>query len=361
MKVLWVMKEFEIGGAERLLLELSSRMEDVGFRPVAVTDGSRTLVPYLQAAGMDPVSLGAKGPLDVGWLVRLRRLAKSEQPDVVHVQNPYPAAGSRLALAGLRVPLVYTEHSLWPSHRTATRLANMATYWMNDVTVAVSEAVRTSIAANALGRSYAKRVTVVRNGIDPEAVRSDADQGTDVHVPEASYGTVTHLNRNKAPEVLMSAAARLSVAGVDAPCYIIGGGPLAGELQRRRSQLNATHVQLLGARRDARAIMARLKVFVIPSRHEGLPMVLLEALALGVPVVATSVGGIGEVLSHRETGLLVPSEDPAALADAIRELLVDETLAKDLSRRGRELVETAFHVDTTAARLLSIYRGVAQN
>lgn len=352
------MKEFSVGGAERLLLELAARMPDVEFLPVAVVDEPRDLVPYLQPAGMLPVSLGARGPFDVTWPARLRKLVKRERPDVVHVQNPYPAAGSRLALRGLKVPLVYTEHSLWESHRGATRLANMATFALNDASVVVSEAVRGSIEASAVGRFFAHRLTTIRNGIDPVTVRRDAGAGTDVRIAPGSYGTVTHLNRSKAPDVLVSAAVLLRARGRDAACYVVGGGGLADSLERQRRDLGADHVHLLGPRSDARAILALLKVFVIPSRFEGLPMVLLEALALGVPVVATSVGGIPEVITDRKTGLLVPSEDPAALADAIEEVLQNEDLARDLALRGREHVENNFRADAAAAGLLSVYRRV---
>jgi glycosyltransferase involved in cell wall biosynthesis len=359
MKVLWVMKEFAIGGAERLLLELAARMHGVDFLPVAVVDEPRNLRPYLEEAGMSPISLGARSPFDVTWLSRLRTLVKKERPDVVHVQNPYPAAGSRLGLLGLKVPLVYTEHSLWESHQGATRLANMATFWLNDTSVVVSDAVERSVAASAIGRFYASRLITIQNGIDPSSVRKEATKGTNVHVAVGSYGTVTHLNRSKAPDVLVAAAAMMRDRGCAADCYIVGSGSLAESLERQRRELGAQHVHLLGIRHDARAILGLLKVFVLPSRFEGLPMVLLEALALGVPIVATSVGGIAEVITHRHDGLLVPRDDPVALADAIQEVLQDEGLARDLARHGRELVETKLHIDTTATRLLSVYRRVA--
>ena len=359
MKVVWVMKEFGIGGAERLLLELAHRLPDIEFVPVAVVDRPHDLVAYLEEAGMSPVSLGARGPFDISWLSRLRRVVKVQKPDVVHVQNPYPAAGARIALRGLKVPLVYTEHNVWQSFHPATRIANMLTFWLNDVSVAVSHGVTRSIEAFRLGRYYSKNVITIPNGIDPEVVRRDASRSTDVSVAAGSYGTVTHLNHSKAPDVLLAASAILRDRGVEADCYVVGDGVLARDVQRQRRDLALDRVHLLGMRPDARAILARLDVFVISSRFEGLPMVLLEALALGVPVVATRAGGIGEVITDRKTGLLVPQEDPAALASAIEEVLSDEDLAHDIAAAGRELVETTFHIDSTASSLRRVYEKAA--
>ena len=352
------MKEFGIGGAERLLLELDGRLDDVEFLPVAVVDEPTDLVPSLEAAGMSPVSLGARHPFDATWMRRLRKLVRETNPDIVHVQNPYPAAGARLALRGLDVPLVYTEHNVWESFHRATRLANAATFWLNDASIVVSDGVRDSIGGTRIGRLYKRRLMTIRNGIDPAIVRSDAASGTDLDIAEGSYGTVGHLNASKAPDNLIAAAALLRERGHSGHCYIVGDGPLAAESEIYRRSLNATHVHLLGLRTDARAITARLKVFAIASRFEGLPMVLLEALALGIPVVTTDAGGIGEVIKHGETGLLVPKDDPHALAEAIERVLMDDDLAARLAKNGRELVEGVFHIASTASSLHSAYEGV---
>lgn len=361
MRVVWLVKEFGIGGAERLLLELAPHMPQVEYLPVAVVDRPRELVPFLEEAGMRARSLGAHGPFDPSWAIRLRRLVREIDPAVIHVQNPYPAAGARLALRGLRVPIVYTEHNVWESFHPATRWANKVTFSLNDAAIAVSNGVRASIDRSPVGRWAARDIETIHNGIDPEVVRRDADAATDVEVAPASYGTVTHLNASKAPENLIDAAVLLRGRGVGGDCYIVGDGPTRGALEARRREAQATHVHLLGERKDARAIMRRFSVFVIPSRFEGLPMVLLEALSLGLPIVTTAAGGIGEVITHEETGLIVPMGSPGALADAVQRVLEDGDLRAALASRGRELVDDRFHISRTATRLLAVYERVASS
>jgi glycosyltransferase involved in cell wall biosynthesis len=160
----------------------------------------------------------------------------------------------------------------------------------------------------------------------------------------------------KGVDVLLRAAVRLDRNGVESTGYVIGNGEDARELDQLRRTLGVSDsVIFTGYRPDARSILGELDVFVIPSRHEGLPVALLEAMALEKPIVSTMVGGIPEVLEHERSALLVPPDDPDAMADAIARLLTDTELAMCLGREAGCVARDRFGARIAADRLLEGY------
>lgn len=358
MNVLWVLKNFGLGGAERLLLELEPHMPSATLVPVAVSDEMLQIVPQYRERGYEPRVLGSAGSLDPRWIVALRRMIRDERPDLLHLHLPYPGVGGRLAGVGLGVPIVYTEHSVWAAYHPATRWANALTLAMSDLVVAVSHDVERSILGSPLGRLSRRKIRVIRNGIDPDRVRAEAEREPTDPIPEGSYGSITALSRWKAVDVLVAAAALLAEEFPDRRCIVVGGGELLEEMRALVSDLAPGVVDLLGVRADARAVMGRLDIVILSSRTEGLPLALLEAMALGKPVVATNVGGVPEVVEDGVSGLLVPAGDPTALASAVARLLRDPDLAARLGAAGKAEIDRHWHIRTTAAQLLDVYREV---
>jgi glycosyltransferase involved in cell wall biosynthesis len=364
VRILWVLKELGIGGAERMLLELLPYFsDDLRFFPTFVSRTGDDLVPHYRGVGLRPYSLGAAGNWDLRWMVGLRRLVRRLDPSIVHLHNPLPGSGGRLALAGQGIPIVYTEHSVWMSHHPLSRWANSSTLWMSDVVVAASDAVLQSITSHPLGRLVKGRSRLILNGIDSDKVRTDAeaDYSSARHTVGSapSYGSVSHLRHRKGVDVLLRAAPliRSIVPGVRG--YVAGGGEDAARMGRIKSAVGADDVEFLGVRSDARGLMRCFDVFVVPSRSEGLPLALLEAMALERPIVATAVGGIPDVLSHEEDALLVPPDDPQALGFAVARLLTDHALATRLGARAQERLDTRHSAAATAGQYESLYRTLA--
>ncbi|MEX1045847.1 MAG: glycosyltransferase family 4 protein [Actinomycetota bacterium] len=353
MKVLWLTKTFGIGGTERLLLELLPHMGGVEFIPVAVSAASTELEPSLRKAGLEPKTLGAGGPYDARWLGRIRSIVKSARPDILHLHNPVSSAGARISTLGLPSPIITTEHNVWESYHPASRWAAALTLWRDDATIAVSEAVARSIRRSIFGRGA--DVVVIRNGIDAGVVATDAEPEPGVDVPPGSFGTVTHLRHRKGVDVLIRAAAILERTEPGRKCLIAGEGPLGDRLSEQARSVKS--VEFLGIREDARSMIRSLDVFVLPSRYEGLPLVLLEAMALARPIVATTAGGVPEVLDD-SCGVLVPPGDPVALADAIAGLLREPDRAAELGVNARKAVEARGDIRRTARELSGIYESV---
>jgi glycosyltransferase involved in cell wall biosynthesis len=219
----------------------------------------------------------------------------------------------------------------------------------SDHVIAVSNAVAEH--ARRMG-GHSTRVTVIPNGVDTSLFYPKPDR--------RSIGpTVIFVGRlvtNKGPETLIRAAPTVLACHPQARFVLVGDGPLRARLQKQVHQLGIEHaVQFLGTRHDVPQLMREAALFVRPSSLEGMPLTVLEAMASALPVVATPVGGTPQVLQDGVNGLLVPVDDSTELANAIVKLLDDRSLAEDMGRRGRELVENSYTWDTVVERTESLY------
>ena len=348
LRVLWLIKGLGPGGAERLLVAQAAARDRDRFR-VAVAyllPFKDHLVPELEALGVPTICLDGGHESDLRWAARLRRLLVEHPADVVHVHSPYVAAVTRLVLRTLppatRPALLTTEHNRWPRHDRVTRTANRVTLGLDDATLAVSDDVRSTMPPGAHDD-----IEVVVHGIDLDAVRAAAGDRATARTAlgladdDLAVVTVANLRREKALEVLLEAAALVARdgGGDRIRFLVVGQGPLADELDALHRRLGlGDRLRLLGYRDDVPAVVGAADVFCLSSRHEGLPVALMEALALGVPVVATAVGGVPELITTGVDGVLVPADDPRALADAVVDLATDDArraaLAAGAAERG---------------------------
>jgi len=359
-RVLWLFKELAVGGAERLLLELHPYLRDFRFFPVAVSRQPRDLEHEFRNAGMPAQTLDGRGHFDVRWISRFVALRRRIRPHLLHLHQPYPAIGGRLASVFTAIPIVYTEHNVWDRHHPITRAGNALTLGLNDRIIAVSGPVRQSIVESRFGRRVASKLEVIHNGIDVDRVRADA-MPIQHRLARPSYGAVGHLRRSKGVDVLLRAAAIIQKRLPAAKGFVVGQGEHEPELVALKGRLGITSLEFLGVRRDARQLIRQLDVFVVPSRQEGLPLALLEAMALERPIVATTAGGVPDALTDGQNALLVPPEAPEALADGILRLLSDRRLADELGRRAAQTLNERFTSAAAAARYANVYRALLRD
>jgi glycosyltransferase involved in cell wall biosynthesis len=352
-RVLMLAKGLGRGGTERLLCG-TVRLLDRDAYDVEVAyllPWKDALVGEIEAAGVPVHCLDGPRATSVAWLGRLRRLVRDRNIDVVHTHMPLPAVAARLALPGRHPAFVHTEHNLWDRYRPATRWANRVTYGRNAAALAVSAAVAASV------RAPLPRPEVVVHGVEvaPPAVPAAAARaalGLDGDgAGSLVVGTVGNFTAKKDQATLVRAVGRVPGARL----VLVGSGPLEHDLRALVAHDGlAERVTFAGSRGDVADLLPAFDVFALSSRYEGLPIALLEAMAAGRPCVATRVGGIPEVVTDGVDGVLVPPEDPDALADAL------SALAADPDRRaalGSAAVTRAgdFRLDAAVERIAAVY------
>jgi len=361
-RVLWLVKGLGPGGAERLLTAAAAvRDRDrFDYHCAYLLPWKDALVPELEAAGVPVHCFEVRDERDVRWAGRLRRFLRDERFDLVHVQSPYAGGIARLVAWSLprseRPALVATEHNGWSTFALPTRVVNGATLPLSDAVIAVSEHVERS-----LWRPYRARAETIVHGVAIDAVRAslaerDATRA-ELGVPPDGIlaGTVANYTEQKDWPNLLRAARRLADDGVPVRFCAVGQGPLEAEVQALHRELDlAGVVTLTGFRPDAVRLMAACDLFVLASRFEGLPVALMEALALGLPIVATAVGGVPEAVTDGVEAVLVPPSRPDLLAGAVAELVADPARRARLAAAAGARA-SAFDITRAVRRIEAIY------
>jgi glycosyltransferase involved in cell wall biosynthesis len=348
---------------EQLLLGMAKHLADepLEIDIAYVLPHKRALVADFSALGLRTVCLGDGGRRR--WPLRLRRHLRDNRYDVVHTHSPVPAVAARV-LSPAGTALVHTEHNVWPRLHRLTYWGNVLTHRRNDAVIAVSEAVAASLRPpRFLPWLLSCPVDVVLQGIDAAEFRSTPARRAEARRAfglgeEPVLGTVGNLTAKKDHRTLLAAFAELRDSYPTARLLVAGTGPLESELRAFAGLLNLTDaVTFLGMRDDVPAVLAALDLFVLSSRHEGLPIALLEALAAGLPCVVTSVGGVPEVVQHGREGYLVPAGEPSLMAVAMAKIVEDPRLRAAMSTRAVETA-TAFDLAPAVRRTAELYRSM---
>jgi glycosyltransferase involved in cell wall biosynthesis/GNAT superfamily N-acetyltransferase len=360
-RVLWLTKGLGPGGTETLLAAVAGAHDHSEFaiECAYVVPSKDHLAEALELAGVRCHCLSTS-PRDRRWPWRLRQLVVGGHFEIVHAHAPVPAVAGRLAVMSLRTSdrpaLVSTEHNAWATYNPLTRWANQVTIGRDAAIYAVSEQTRRSMSASA-----AQRCTTLHHGVDTRAVagqmrfRSEVRRELGIADDEVVIGTVANYRHQKDYPNLLNAANELRRRGIGARVIAVGQGPLDAEVTSLRDALDlGDYVILTGYRQDATRIMSAFDVFTLASRYEGLPVALMDALALGLPVVATDVGGVAEALSPHDA-VLVRAQDSVALADGWERVAESPSLRQQLGERS-SIRSVDFDVAGAVAEYAACYR-----
>lgn len=305
---------------------------------------------------------------DVVALRHLVRLLRSRSVDVVHTHSAKAGALGRIAArrAGARV-VVHTLHG-FPFHEFQGRVPHAAYVGIERGLSRLTDvhlAVGTGVAVEALRRGLARpdRLYTIGPAVEPPSValtpdsRARARRILGLGEDELVVGTVGRLDPQKAPEVMLRA-----LRSMRQPAVLVwaGDGELRAATRRQVDRLGLTgRVHLLGNRDDVPEILPAFDVFAMSSRYEGLPCVIVEAQQCGIPVVATAVNAVPDVVVPGETGLLVPPERPRLLAEALDHALTHPDVAKGWALAAREHLGSRYDLETLGRTLDAVYRGRA--
>ncbi|CAN5878294.1 glycosyltransferase family 4 protein [soil metagenome] len=362
LRIVHVLSSFGVGGQERVALDLAIGQLARGHAVTVISlapgpDGA--LAAEFAEAGIVVDRVAKRGGLDATLVPRLARALRRHAADVVHTHNPLPLIyGAPAArLAGARV--IHTKHGINPGSR-GHRLLRRAAAWLAHAFVAVSDT--TEQQARELNDAPVARLHTIPNGIRLDRYAPDARARDEVRAELGLgdawvVGTVGRMDANKNQAMLVRAMAPLFTHVSNVRLVIVGDGDARAEVESAVAALpDPSRVVLAGRRMDVPRVVQAFDCFALPSISEGLPLVVPEAMAAGLPIVATAVGGLPSVIDEGETGLLIPVEE-AALTTALASLAGDPERARNMGRRAREVALARYSSERMVDEYLALYAG----
>lgn len=358
--VVHIVQNLEVGGLERVVINLMTHADPGRYESVLYCLGhGGALVPEVEAAGHRVRCFDKRAGMDWFLLNRMARALRSDGAGVVHAHNFSPLVYGSLTAAITPVRgVVYTAHGAKTSGRRKHLLFQRLGL-VDEIVFVSADARRVALESGAV-RPRGTRTIV--NGIDigryadargREKVRSEFGIPPDAPV----LGIVARLTRAKDHAMLLRAFRTLREGIPDARLLIVGDGELDAEVRSDAHALGlGDGVAFAGARSDVPALLSAMDVFVLSSSTEGLAMTLLEAMAAGLPVVATSVGGNPEAVADGETGVIVPPGDPDAFAGAVSRVFGDPAEMARMGRAGYERCQRLFSTEAMVGAYEEIYQ-----
>lgn len=343
------------GGGKKVFFSLIQGLDKEIFQPVVCCSKEGLYSDLLANAGILVRPLNMDNRYNLWNVFRLARIMKEESVTIVHSQgggrsNFFALLAAKLAKVPIKIVTVATLVERWEdtsfSRRSVYKAVDRMIEKFADKFICVSEELR-----QALMRGHgmtSQQVVTVHNGINISSHQCNRDREeilSELNLPKDKI-IISLLGRlvwMKGIDFFLEAAHELCKSHQDVHFLIVGDGPLRNELEQQMQQLGLSEVcTFTGFQKDIPAILKIIDILAIPSHSEGLPMVILEAMACKVPVVGTTIGGIPEMIEDGTTGFLIPPSNSAALAEKLSPLIKDETLRKDMGEAAKQRVEDFF-------------------
>lgn len=341
------------GGQEIRIVAEAGWLATHGWNVVIAGQPDSPLLAEAAAAGLDTAAVRMRGPLDPLAFLFFRRLIHERAVDVVHTHSSIDSWLGGLAARSRGVPVVRSRHVSIP-------IRGPLVYRLAHRVITSGDAVADIVAAAGVPRD---RIVSISPGVDMRRFHADvsgAGVRAELGLQGPTVGLVANVRGSKGHRYFLEAARAVLAAAPNTRFVIVGDGVGFEDVRRRVRELSLDGpVIMTGFRRDVPELMAAFDVLVLPSiKSEASSQVIPQALAVGTPVVATTVGGSPELIRDGETGRLVPPADPKALADAVLELLGDPERARALARRGQAAVRERLSIDAVMTRTAAVYEGL---
>jgi glycosyltransferase involved in cell wall biosynthesis len=350
------------GGAETIFLNLVTGLDSSRWSSIAVLPVRDWLWETLEAHGVTPVHLPSDGAFDVGYLSRLTRVAKQSQADLIQTHLFSSAVYGTMAARWLGLPVVCTHHG-------QTDVVSSGSYRGIKSRIVRRKQNRHVFVSRGLQRSFErskvvdrKHAHVIHNGIDCnlfQPARSDEVRAQlGVRPDEILIGAVGNMRAPKDYPTFLRAAAALAARSPRYRFMIAGAAddPIRTELKALEQELGLSdRLIVAGFRSDIERVMNALDIYVLSSASEGFSLTTVQAMACGLPVVATRCGGPEEIVVPGETGYLVPTASPADLAEAVDVLAMDDERRSLFGRAGRARALREFSIDSMIGGYAQLY------
>jgi glycosyltransferase involved in cell wall biosynthesis len=386
MKILFYNHQGKVSGAERIVLLILKRLDRRFFTPVMICPaqsamseetarlgvGCRAIEQFEARFTARPDKLLRYFASFVRTLRQLRAQIRAEKPDVIHANTVRSGLVASAAGAGLKIPIVWHLHDEMSAHPLSTLIRVFAVCFRRTCLLPVSEATGKSFRGRFLrvfGKNLPERV--VHNGVEVEAFKFDPANRARIRRElgltdkELVFGIVGQITPRKGQVELARTFAAVQKR-IPSKLLVVGAPVFNDdelyleELQRTVKDLKIeTAVKLIGARPDVAAIMHALDALVINSKSEALVVVALEAMACRTPIIATDVGGTGEIIEHGKNGWLVPFGDEKALAEALETFAAQPVLRRRFADESEKIVALRFNAEHFISRIEEFYKQCA--
>ena len=364
MRTLHINTERTWRGGEQQTLYLLQALTQRQYMSHLVCQQGSPLEARAREAGLEVFPLVMRGEADLAAAMRIRKLIRKYEYAIIHSHTSHAHALAYLASLGCRVRRLVTRRVDFSIYRRSFLNLNGLKYrYMADDYIAISHKIRQVLIHDGIAR---QRVFVVHSGIDPQ--RFAGEKGdyllSEFNIPPGQkiVLNVAHLAGHKGQQYLIRAIPHVLTKLPDTRFFIVGKGELLGQLKALASSLELGQaLTFTGFRNDVGAFYQIADLFVMSSVTEGLGTDVLDAMAVGKPVVATKAGGLPEIISDGKTGRLVAPGDPAALAEAMVDLLTHPALAGAMAAAARTRVAQCFTIQAMVDKNIAVYRKILAN
>jgi len=349
-------------GAESQAFSLVKRLSgEKHIKIVAIVFNNGVLADKLQHHNIKTYIIDEKINTAIKITLQLWKILKQENFDLIHTHGY-----KETFLAGIAAKFNGVNQIVRTHHGKGIIGTDFKHYWIekinnflfSDKLIAVSKDLKGFLVNKKMGRNS---IEVIYNGVSTDDVKPEKSSlhvKKELRIPDDAMilGTMGRMVSVKGHQYFLEGAKKVISANSDIYFIIAGDGPL---MQKNMDWVQreglTNNIKLIGFRDDPYDILNSFDIFVLTSLHEGIPMVLLEAMYIEKPVIATGVGGIPEIISDGENGILIPSMDPKALADACMELIVNDALRKKLTDNCKNIVMERYTTDTVAEKVVQLY------
>lgn len=366
INVLGLFATMPVGGAEILWLNVLRKIDRSRFNPITCCIADKGIIgERIEALGFEVIALGRmkKKCFDIGAVREIKKIIAERKINTLHMHLYHAGLYGRIAAMLLPAPkrpkCIIHVHNVYSNVKPHRLLTNRLLAGYTDAVIAVSQPVKRDIVR--YDKLPPDEVTVLPTCIDFDRMQTgltkeQARALTGLPKDGILLGTVGRLVEAKGHSYLIEAVSILKKNGTGVKAILIGGGRLETRLREQASLAGIEEdILFLGERHDIPALYRAMDLYVMPSLWEGAPLSLLDAMAAGVPSVATSVGGMPEQLDNGSCGVIVPPGDPVAMANAISDILTDKERMKEYSKKAKTRAKEYYGSAEVAEKFQKIY------
>ncbi len=359
-KILHAIRQGEIGGGETHVLDLVNHLDKAKYESVILSFTDGPMVDQLKASNYKTYVIKTTTPFDLRVWSKVKKIISTEKIDLIHAHGTRANSNTFYSAKALKIPLIYTVHG-WSFHPDQNKviklirtLSERFLVRVSNKTICVSESNLTEGKRN----FPMSNAVVIVNGInkdkfDPDKIYPDIRKEFEIGLDEVVVGYIARITHQKSPLTFLR-----SIADVPsrAKYLIVGNGDLKPQMLQLAEELNLKNKLIfLDFRKDIPAILNSIDIFCLPSLWEGLPIALLEAMAMRKAIIASEIDGITDLIINNENGLIIPPLDIKKLALALELLITDKSFRNKLGKQAELTVKKNYNITTMTRKIQDLY------